>query len=454
VKGTILGFLDAARAAGVRISVAESIDAFRALESVGFADRSAVKDALAVTVAKSREEKLLFEECFELYFSRDDFGSMSSDETTALQNEAKDASRRPKDRSAAGEPAAQSSLAQMLLQNDRAGLAVAMERAGSRAGVSAIRVWTQTNMLALRVLEEMGLAELNAAIARLREAGDPAAETLERAREELRERARALVERNLALAAAADNRRWRDDYLATATLWNADRRDVERMRVIVRAMAKRLATRYGRDRRARRRGRLDVRRTLRRNSGHNGVPFVTAWKRRKLEKPRVVALCDVSGSVAPVAHFLLLFLYSLNEALREVRSFAFSTRLVEVGDILEREPVENAIADIMARVGLGSSDYGRSLADFAELALDDVDRHTSVIVIGDARSNYANPRADIVKSLYGRAKRVIWLNPESPSSWGSGDSEMLRYRPYCHLVRECRTLRDLERTLEHLLATR
>jgi hypothetical protein len=443
VKAPIVGFLEAARAAGIRISVAESIDTFRALECVGFADRAVLKDTLGVVLAKSREEKALFEACFELYFSRDGFEDKSP---SSPESDRRRDGKRIDDGS--GEP----TLAQMLLQNDRAGLAVAMERAGNRAGVASIRVWTQANMFALRVLEEMGLPELNAEIERLRAEADPVAAELERARDELRERVRAFVERSLALAAAGDDRRWRDDFLKSATLWNVDRRDAERMRVLVRAMAKRLATRYGRDRRRRRRGRLDVRRTLRRNSGHDGVPFVTAWKHRKIEKPRVLALCDVSGSVAPVAHFLLLFLYSLNEALREIRSFAFSTRLIEVGEILEHEPIENAIAQIMQQIGLGSSDYGRSLADFAELALDDVDRHTSVIIMGDARSNYANPRSEILKTIYGRAKRVIWLNPESSTSWGTGDSEMHRYRPYCHLVRECRTLRDLDRTMNDLLA--
>jgi uncharacterized protein len=435
VKAPIAGFLEAARTAGIRISVAESIDAFRALETVGFADRTTFKDALAVVLAKSRAEKLLFEECFERYFHRDGLVDV------------------PPVRPLRPDRAAPASLLRMLRENDRAGLALAMERAANRAGAGGIRMWTQANMFALRIMEELGLAELTAEIARLRAAGDPEADALERARDAVRERVRELVARNLALAAAGDDRRW-DDALASATLWNLDRRDVERMRVLVRALAKRLATRFGRDRRRRRRGRLDVRRTLRRNSGHDGVPFVTAWKHRKREKPRVVALCDVSGSVAPVAHFLLLFLYSLNEAVAEIRSFAFSTRLVDVGEILEHEPLESAIAAIMQRVGYGSSDYGRSLADFAALGLGGVDRHTSVIIMGDARSNYGDPRADVVRQLYGRAKRVIWLNPEARTSWGTGDSEMDRYRPYCHLVRECRTLRDIERTLADVLVTR
>jgi hypothetical protein len=303
-------------------------------------------------------------------------------------------------------------------------------------------------------MQELDADELAREIARLREAGDgAAADALERAAEYLRSQVRAFVERQLALAAPGE-RRWRDENLKTATLWKLDRRDVERMRVLVRALAARLATHYGRDRRHRRRGRLDVRRTLRRNTPHDGVPFVTVWKRRALEKPRILALCDVSGSVAPVAQFLLLFLHSLNEAVSDIRSFAFSSRLVEVTGILEAEPIESAIARIVRDIGFRSTDYGRSLADFADGWLDRVHGTTTVIIMGDARSNYSNPRADVMRTLYDRAKRVVWLNPESRSSWGTGDSEMLRYLPFCHVARTCSTVRDLERTIADLLDAR
>ena len=192
---------------------------------------------------------------------------------------------------------------------------------------------------------------------------------------------------------------------------------------------------------------------MRRNTGHDGVPFITLHKRKKIDKPRVVALCDVSGSVAPFAQFLLLFLHSLKDALSDVRTFAFSNRLTDVGDILNHEQIDDAIGEVMRRIGLGSSDYGRALQDFSAGWLDCVDRHTSVIIMGDARTNFADPRPDIVKTLADRAKRVIWLNPESRSSWGTGDSAMLRYLPHCNVARHCATLRDLERTMSALLLT-
>ena len=448
MKTALLKFVEVARAAGMRISVAESIDAVHAVETIGLADRAVLRDALGLVLAKTVDEKALFAQCFELYFGRDGVPAAAADEAA---HELADV---PGRENANGAPGTDASLAEMLLANDRAGLAVALESAAHRAGVAGIRFPTQANMLVQQILQAMGLDALAREIARLRvengAAAQATADALERGREALRAQARSLVDRYLALAAAAENR-WRDDNAKNLTLWRLDRNDVARIRVVVRAMAKQLATKYGRDRRRRRRGHLDVRRTLRRNTAYDGVPFVTAWKRRKLEKPSVLALCDVSGSVAPVAQFLLLFLHSLNDALSDIRSFAFSGRLVDVTAILERESIENAIAIIMQQLGYRSTDYGRSFADFAAGWLDRVDSRTSVIIMGDARSNLTDPRSDILKTISERAKRVIWLNPESRWAWGTGDSEMPRYAPYCNVVRECSTLRDLERTVHDLL---
>jgi uncharacterized protein with von Willebrand factor type A (vWA) domain len=219
----------------------------------------------------------------------------------------------------------------------------------------------------------------------------------------------------------------------------------------VRVLAKRLATRHARIRRRARRGQLDLRRTLRQNMATDGLLFRTSWKRQKIERPKVMAICDVSGSVASVARFLLLFLYSMHEVMAGLRAFAFSNRLVEVSDILERSDIEPAIAEILRAIGFGSSDYGASLEDFEKGWLDLLDRQTSVIIMGDGRGNYTNPRTDILEAIAKRSKRVIWLNPEPESLWGSGDSDMLRYRSYCHYAGVCNSVRHLERAMTDLL---
>jgi uncharacterized protein with von Willebrand factor type A (vWA) domain len=449
----IVRFLRVARSAGIRVSVAESIDAFRALDLVGYEDRRAVKDTLGLVIAKTADEKQRFEDCFDLYFSRNAFSEMRDERRP--ENETQQRLEALAIEPGQGGAGAGSALARMLLAGDRAGLAAAMEAAGEAVGVTEISFFTQINLFARRMLEEMGLEALESEIDSLRAQATQGAMTraqaLMQGRDYLREAARDLVERQLALFAEGDNQAAREKYLQSVRLTNLDRRDLDRMKVIVRALARRLATRYGRNRKRKRRGHLDVRRTLRRNMAYGGVPFHTVWKSRKIEKPRVMVLCDVSGSVATVAQFLLFFLYSLNEALSDIKSFAFAGHLIEVSHILEEMTIEDAVAKIMNDIGYGSSNYGRSLEDFEAGWMDRVDGKTTVIVMGDARGNGTPPRTEILKRMSERAKRVVWLNPEYRTAWGTGDSDMFRYAPYCHLVTVCNTVRDLDRVLTEML---
>jgi uncharacterized protein len=440
-------FLQATRSAGIRVSAAEGIDAARAVQVVGYGDRTVLKDTLSLVLAKTPEEKYLFDACFDLYFRRDDLAR--SDETNTD----------PEIRVAQGRFGGEGlgggggrSLAEMLMDDDRAALATAMEEAARDSGIQNIRFFTQRNLYARRILDRMGLRQAERDVEALRKDGDQGtADYLQNRIEALRDQARDLVERNLLLFARGETEKFREELLKSARLTNLERRDLERMRVLVRAMAKRLAARYAKTRRRRLRGHLDVRRTLRKNMGWGGIPFVTVWKQKRIEKPRVMVLCDVSGSVAAMAQFLLMFLYALNEALKDIRSFAFAGSLIEVSDILEAEPIETAIAKIMQTMGFGSSNYGNSLADFEDGWERYVTSKTTIIILGDARGNRTDPRTDIMQRLSQRAKRIVWLNPEFRTAWGTGDSDMFRYAPYCDVVTVCNTLRHLERVVTDLL---
>lgn len=165
--------------------------------------------------------------------------------------------------------------------------------------------------------------------------------------------------------------------------------------------------------------------------------FETFWRSKVVDRPRVVAICDVSGSVRQYARFLLLFLHSLGEQVSDLRSFAFTNHLVEVSDTFESLPVEQAVDKVMQAVGGSGTDYGQTLLDIEAQLLDDIDRRTTVLILGDARNNRGQAHAEVMQLLYQRARRVIWLNPEPVSFWGLGDSEMKRYAPYCHIAREC-----------------
>ena len=301
----------------------------------------------------------------------------------------------------------------------------------------------------------MGLRALEREMEAMRASGTPEnlgrAQFLENRVDQLRDAVRDFVERNLLLFAKGETEKFREELLKSTRLSNLERRDMDRMRILVRQMAKKLAARYAKTRRRRLRGQLDTRRTLRRNMGWGGIPFITVWKQKRIEKPRVMVLCDVSGSVAAMSGFLLMFLYALNEALSDIRSFAFAGSLTEVSDILAKQPVEQAIGTIMQTIGYGSSNYGNSFADFEDGWMQFVNNKTTVIVLGDGRGNRTDPRTDVIGRLSQRCKRIIWLNPEYKSAWGTGDSDMYRYAPFCNLVTVCNTLRQLERVIADIL---
>ena len=442
-------FLQVARGAGLRVSAAEGIDAARAVKMIGYTDREILKDTLGMILAKTPDEKAAYDEAFELFFKRDEFSDKNDDEETSQRF---GDSQSQGNEGMGGEG---SGLGPLLEQDDRAALATAMEKAARESGVENILFFTQKNLYARRILDRMGLRQVERDMEALRQTGTPEglgrAQFLEGRVDQLRDSVRDFVERNLLLFAKGDSEKFREELLKSARLSNLERRDLDRMRVLVRQMAKKLAARYAKTRRRRLRGQLDVRRTLRKNMGWGGIPFITVWKQKRIEKPRVMVLCDVSGSVAPMSQFLLMFLYALNEALSDIRSFAFAGSLIEVSEILEKQPVEQAITEIMETIGFGSSNFGNSFADFEDGWMQHVSNKTTIIILGDARGNRTDPRTDIIARMSQRSKRIIWLNPEYKSAWGTGDSDMYRYAPFCNLVTVCNTLRHLERAITDIL---
>jgi len=440
-------FIKALRASEVRVSPAEAIDAHRALMEVGYGDRTLVRDTLCITLAKSEVEVDRFDEVFDAFFSRDAFRPESRSAPAGEDGAPSGAAESPSDLP----------LAQMLLEGDTISLNQAMEAAARRARSTDVRLNTQRNLLSRRILDEMGLRELEELIQRLREMGmprdDALADRLAERREALFEEASRFVDRQMMLYASETGRRMRETLLGQTKLTGVEPEDMRQMEALVKRMAKRLATRYARKRHRADKGKLDVRKTIRKSMGYGGIPFNIVWKSETIEKPKIVAIVDVSRSVAAAAQFMLLFLYSLNEVIEKLEAFAFSDRLIRVGDILENEDLDSAIPSIIKKIGMRPTDYGRALVDFTELHRADLDRHTTVIILGDGRSNYSNPRLDIMREISRRARAVIWLNPEPETYWGQGDSRMDQYKRFCSVAKVCNTLNQLERIIEDVLRT-
>ena len=359
---SLVSFIQVLRSHDVRISPAETLDAMQVATTLGYSDRQLLRDGLGMTLAKTPEEEAIFLQCFDRFFDRqlsdfseeaqrEDSESIEADEAaeTSQQN-ATENEYAPASEPSALEQAAesdpdlqalmQSELMQALLNNDRNALSVAMNRAGDAAGLQNIQMFTQKGQFTRKILDAMGEEQIRGAVIALERSESPALPQLQRYRDILREQVRDYVEGQYLLHAEGKSKQFMEDVLSKTRLSNIEHTYLHRVHELVRKMAKKLAARHARKRRDYRRGQLNMQRTMRASVANDGLMFDLHWRRTRKEKPQILAVCDVSGSVAAYAKFLLLFLYSLQEVLPRVRSFAFSSILGEVSELFELHPVE------------------------------------------------------------------------------------------------------------------
>ena len=469
MQSNLVDFIQVLRSHDIRVSPAETLDAVGVTTTLGYSDRNLLRDGLAMTLAKTPAEEVIFLDCFDRFFQQDlaDFSSSdmpsdqdenkdldSTDDTAAQTEDFSDsqlsALELALEKNPSLESLLQTPLMQNLLNNNRNELTLAINAAAQRVDLQKIQMFTQKGQFTRRILDAMGEEQIRNAVIELERAESPALAVLQRYRDILRQQVRDYVEREYLLHAEGKTQQFMDDILSKTRLNNIEHIYLHKVHELIRKMAKKLASRHSHKRRRLKRGQLNMAKTLRKGIPNDGVMFNTFWRQVKKEKPQILAVCDVSGSVAAYSKFLLLFLYSLQDILPKVRSFAFSSHLGEVSTYFDDYPVEKAIELVNWKYG-GATDYGNSLMDFSKLALDDINSNTTVIILGDARNNNGDPKLDILQSIFQRARQVIWLNPESRRAWGSGDSEMLRYQSACHFTAECNNLKQLEHIVDQLL---
>ena len=439
-------FIHILRSSDLRVSTSESIDAMNVVSEIGFEDRSLLKHSLSFSLAKTLREKEIFNECFDNFFE-ENYMNLSEDKLPQKNNE-KDSEISDLNELDKNE----NSLEELYNNSDRTSLMTAMALAAREANLQDIRLFTQVGMFTRKIFDEMGLEKLNNDIFQASREGNIKRERdLKNIRENLRLEIREYIENQVKLRTSNTGKQLREDALSQMRLTQADKSDYKIMSGIIKKMARRLISVHSRRKRKSQRGLLDIRSTIRTNQEYDGILFETVWKKTKVDRPKIVALCDVSGSVANVSRFFLMFLHSLTEILPNVRTFAFSNKAGEVTDLFENKEIEVAAAETLLLNGGGSTDYGQAFVDLEGLIENNIDRKTTVIILGDARSNYGDPRCDVLKTIQEKSKRILFLNPEPKSVWGTGDSEMLRFVPYCSKSKVCGSLFDLERVVDDML---
>ncbi len=452
----VLGdFIHALRHAGLPVSPAETLDALQAAKLIGLQDPLSLKAGLGMTLAKSQAHQAQFETLFDQFFSiqKIDSEQQNLDEDSPPQSSDDNPSQVSDSAQGSDKAQIQSPLAMQLLNNDQSALQMAIASAAGEAGASQMQLFTQKSVVSYRIMQKLVDGQINVELSELATDNEnyELVEAMRNKQLNLRQQVRDYVEQQFLLFSQQKGRQLRDENLQKVKLSNIDHNYYQHMTKLVQKAAKQLASMHSRRRKVSKRGLLDVRKTIAANAAYDGFLFHTKWKSTRIERPKVMVLCDVSGSVSKVARFLLLFLYSLQDVLPRVRSFVFASDLGEVTDSFEKEELETAIAEIMSQWANMPTDYGKVLNDFNELALKDIDNKTTVIMLGDARNNHGDGNTSVWQEVYRRSQRVIWLNPEGRYNWDSGDSIMKEYAPYCSQVEHCSSLRDLTRILGSLL---
>ena len=417
------------RAAGVDTSISDAIDGVEALGHLDVGDRPLLRVGLQATLIKRSEDRDVFAVLFERHFPR----TMPASSATIR----------------ADQPGA--SLVDRLVEALRAGdddaLAVlAAEAVDAYAGMDS-QEGGERYFLS-RVLRALDLSNLLIAVMARHRDDDPdaSASELRHLRQDVRER----LERYRKMLAGEIRRSTglvAPHRVEDVEVTSASTTELRQLRAAVQPLARKLASRVGQRRRRHHRGRLDVRRTLRRSLDAGGTPLDPVFRRARPTKPRLVVLCDISGSVAEFAHFTLMLLHALRAELAGLRAFVFVDGVAEVTSVLERAEVSLDPRLLVTLPGVvavdGHSDYQLALTTFVERHADALGPASTVLVAGDGRTNYRGSGIESLRVVRHRCRRLYWFNPEPADEWGEDDSELDAYRELCDGVFEVRSLAQL-----------
>ena len=442
---TFTRFARALRRANIRVSTAETLDGFSVVNRVGIEDRDFLKDALSLTLAKSFPEKQTFDDTFERFF--DQLAFRSPPKQAMLRSF--DQKRLPPEVGGRLGEELTAGVNQLLQgSNDR--LVETVQRAASELHIEEIASLREKRMFALGIGQEAGIPKIDTYLDE-----DPDTSTaplLRYVRQYLRNEINNYVERQYHLHVDPTSKRALLEQALKSNLNHLPPEYYVEVRKVVENLARQLIRSYRRRAKRAQRGALEYRRTLRQNMAYDGAFFELYWKRTRRELGTIYVICDVSNSVASIARFLLLFLYELVDVLPRVRAFAFSSRLGEITDVFENKGTDEAIEEALFDWGKGNTDYGRALSDFRDLCGRELNRQATVVVLGDARSNYYNLNVGSFSEVARHVKHVFWLNPETRSQWREGDSVMSKFAPFCTRVFLCNQLRHIERFADQLVS--
>ncbi len=464
----LVGLVGALRSKGLRVGTSEAVDAGQVMTVLGLHDRSLLREGLAAALVRRGGQREVFDMTFDLFFPAG-IGSAQSVQDHDGPVDVQDLRDLLAMALAEGDPRTLEQVAELAVES----LGEVGTPGNATQGWSAFqtldRLAPQTAIAAAVGLRGGGAGQGQAqgqgtGAGHGGAPGGPAAEP-DFADRLTREEIRRLVEAFRQMVSSEARRRTAEtrgrDVVARHAVrttseqvdfLSANRQQLEELRTTVTPLARRLATRISARRRAARRGRIDVRRTMRRSLDTGGVPIRPVFARPHPGRPELVLLCDVSGSVAGFSAFTMLLVRALSDQFSRIRVFAFVNATAEVTDLIKDG------GDLAARIASEakvtswhtSSDYGEAFADMVEHHLDAIGPRSSVLILGDARNNNQASGVAALATIEDRSRRTFWLNPEHPSRWGLGDSIAPEYAAVVPM-HQCSTVEQLETFVGRLL---
>jgi uncharacterized protein with von Willebrand factor type A (vWA) domain len=442
--GQLLTFAEDLRQEGVAVGTSEILDAFQALTEVEWGVRADFKETLAATLAKSPEDRRVFELVFDRFFFRAAEAEAARQRITeAPGQDGGDSDSEINLDTLRQQIAAALRDGSDAALRDLARLAIAAFGRGDGSGVLGVDVQRIRRALGLRAEPQPELPESDP-----RHDGLPR-DQLRRFEQHLRrELERDLIQRTASLPPKRPLNEL-DRALPTGPI-----QDLAAVHRVVAQLKRRLATQGHELKGRKRHAHVDVRRTMRASLETGGVPITLKYRPQRPRRPEIFVLCDVSTSVTSASTFFLSVLHALHDAFRKLRSFVFIERISEVTEVFERERDFRAASEAVSKdAGVadisGYTDYGRVWEEFLTLIDDELHPRATVIVLGDARTNGRPPRDDVFAAITARAGRTFWLNPEPRLYWNYGDSVISAYEQHCTAF-ECWRTDQLEEFVKAL----
>jgi uncharacterized protein with von Willebrand factor type A (vWA) domain len=457
LAGRLVEFVGALRSKGIPAGTSETVDAAAVVDILGMSDRQQLREGLASALVRRGGQRDVFDMTFDLYFpagvgapqaARDADEELDLDDLRDL-------------------------LAMALAENDARVLEQVAELAvdllgqvgspstptgGWSAYQTLERLRPQT--LLVRAVQQRGQGGGGQGQGGGEGSGGGFTERLERdevrhnidrframVASEARRRTAELRGRDVVTRHAVRSGSDRIDFLS------ANRQQLEELGRTVRPLSRKLATRLAARRRKANRGRIDIRRTLRRSMSTGGVPMRPVHAKPHPSRPELVLLCDVSGSVSGFSSFTMHLVQALSAQFSKVRVFAFVNAMAEVTDLV-KEDGDDLAGRISREARITkwhtSSDYGEAFADFHAEFMTAIGPRTAVLILGDARNNNQDPNMAALHEISQRAKRTFWLNPEHSMRWGLGDSIAPAYADVVEM-HECCNVDQLSKFITRLL---